>query len=259
MEKTQSNDVLILNNKNSYEILKEMIQSYEGTLNPEIMKILYSLIGLEISVLKDTSIEKMKQLMKIDIYRLVAYYNIYQRSINLIQQNSQRNDLKVLINNSSSESLCNLFIDGLIPDTQRQFCILQYVFFSKKELRVNLYETSNDSVIHEQRISDLEATIIKLETDLRNADDENLKYILYTIETYKRKLEELKNIHLTPEKMESSKLQQYLSSLLLEEYGIKDIDLLPEKKDIDPYRDNIDTTLTYVKRYPSITITKIVS
>lgn len=259
MEKLQSNDVMIFNSKKSYEILQDMIKSYKDILTPETIEYLYSLIGLEISALKNISIEKMKKLMKIDIYRLAAYYNIYHKSINLIQQKAQEIGLKILIYNSSDERLYNIFIDGLIPDMQRKFMILHYFFSSNDELKVNLCEKSNDSVIHEQRISDLEATITKLETDFRNADDERMGYILDAIETHKRKLEELKNMHITSEGLYQSEIQQSFSSLLLDELGIKDIDLKLEQKEKNPYRDAIDMTSNYIKKYPNITIIKTVS
>ena len=66
-------------------------------------------------------------------------------------------------------------------------------------------------------------------------------------------------MHITSERLYQSEIQQSFSSLLLDEYGIKDIDLKLEKKEKDPYRDAIDMTSNYVKKYPRITITKIVS
>lgn len=86
------------------EELLELLKQYKGILNQTTFDYLNSLLGLEFSVIKDCiSDSDRKVLAKLDVYRKIAIYNIYNRAKSLF--NSQNGEYIVLGNKEGFEGL----------------------------------------------------------------------------------------------------------------------------------------------------------
>lgn len=83
-------DLLFFDDKGTIdtkESLLEMLKKYKGILSSHTIDYLNSLIGLEFSVLRELiSSDDRDVISQLEIYRRIARYNIYNRSINIIKQ-----------------------------------------------------------------------------------------------------------------------------------------------------------------------------
>jgi len=76
---------------------KNYVQEYSGTLTPEIIDYLNSLINLEISALNQETISEgeMSKLYELSLYRKIVIYNIYNRILNVFENSSNNFNIEI--------------------------------------------------------------------------------------------------------------------------------------------------------------------
>ena len=92
------------NKINTREELIELLKGYKGILADSMINYLNSLIDLEFSVIRDyISDNDRVALSELEVYKRIAMYNIYNRSLNIFKQNES--ELEISGNNDGIEGL----------------------------------------------------------------------------------------------------------------------------------------------------------
>ena len=75
------------NKVNTKEELIELLKGYKGVLKDSMVNYLNSLIELEFSVVREyIDNDDRKALSELELYKRIAIYNIYNRALNLFNQ-----------------------------------------------------------------------------------------------------------------------------------------------------------------------------
>lgn len=92
------------NKVNTKEELIELLKEYRGILTDSMLNYLNSLIELEFSVIREyIGNDDRKALSELEVYKRIAIYNIYNRALNLFNQ--QNSEFIMSGNNDGLESL----------------------------------------------------------------------------------------------------------------------------------------------------------
>ena len=92
------------NKVNTKEELIELLKRYKGILTASMLNYLNSLIELEFSVIREyIGDDDRKALSELELYKRIAIYNIYNRALNLFNQ--QNGEFIISGNNDGLESL----------------------------------------------------------------------------------------------------------------------------------------------------------
>lgn len=260
------------NKVNLKEELIELLKNYEGILSTPMIDYLNSLIGLEFSVVREYIGENERtSLAELEIYKRIAIYNIYNRTLNIFSENKLH--LNISGNDEGLESLT-----ASIPlSDKRNIRVFDFDYhehynsdripYGYKTMRigtVSLYHTLESQEIRE---AELERVMNKLETlydehnpypsrpkvaggpgvqwAFRHADE---------IEKYEKRFAELDSRkELSDMDKREIELTNQVRSLLLEDFGLTNKSFEEEIKPVLGYQTSgLERTL--VKRMPNLTI-----
>lgn len=268
--------------KTREELLLDL-KTYRGLLADSIINYLNSLIELEFSVVKDyISDEERKRLSTLEIYHEIAIYNIYNRALNIFQNQDQ--DLNFTFQRYNDKLNINAnFIDQNIRlftfNYQNNQNILSKSLFSQQFKK--LIEKENEKVgeiILYQTLENKELREIELDMVMENLerlyDDVNpfleqpdvLSGLSSTwffehlrqVDYYEKKFEELDNKkELSETEKREIEVTNHIRHLFLEDYGLSNKDFKVENNNSFLKQGTNKTNLqkTLVKRTPSLKIT----
>ena len=264
------------NKINTKEELIELLKQYKGILNNEMINYLNSLIDLEFSVIRDYISDSDRiSLSELEVYKRIAMYNIYNRSLNIFKQNES--ELEISGNNDGIEGLevyaslgkrsCKLF------DFDYKECPISLSseipsdYKTMKIGNISLFQTIENA---EQR----EAELMRVMSILDRLYDEKNPYQSRPrtyggpglqwafehskqIKYYEEKFNELDaKKELTDEDKKEIEITNKFHKLLLEDYNLSENSFEDEsnKSFFNFYGDKSKLQKTLVKRMPGITI-----
>lgn len=219
--------------KSKYE-LNILLNEYKNILNKEILDYLNSLIELDFSCLKDYIDDNQRKILSnFDIYKYISIYNIYNKAINMFDNDfiktGNNNGIQGLIISSYSSRVKIFDFDydnklKIYRDNDIPFCT------------ISLYKTIESEEVKECELE----RIVKILKKLKEEEDSYKEgwltdtYYLYNLRKKIREYEVLFNkidekIDLTKEEIDEIELTNKYNQLLLEEYGLSDDDFKEEK------------------------------
>lgn len=260
-------------NSSKEELLKNL-EEYKGILNREIIDYLNSIIELEFSVINDFISEKnRKALSELDIYRKASQYNIYNRAINLINNNGVGaivskfpiiNPKTIDISISGKYKNIKIFtFDNNINIKNQELD----EFKAKKIGDITLYQTLEGEKIRQEEINRLYDKIDYLKNIISSysvGEDINLEspntFLLSNIQKeilkYKLMIKQLQNKkEISDIEKEEIDIRKKYYELFIEDYGLNN-DSFSEEDNIFMNLEDNNSKLnkTLYKRIPSIII-----
>ena len=257
---------------NTKEELLQLLKDYKVILNNQVIDYLESLINLDFSVIRENIDDKSKEaLSKLEIYKRIAIYNIYNKAINLFTQSNM--PLIITGNNEGFESL-----SISVPIEDRNIKIFDFKYSEQKSLNykipdeyktmkigsINLYQKIENK---ELRIQELKRIVDKIERlyGTQNPYQYHPKkvggsYVKWKIERqkeiekYQKMLDKIDSHNeLTEMDIKEIEIINKAHDLLLEDYGLTDDSFEDDVSIASKRSNNLQKTL--VKRQPNITIT----
>ncbi len=232
---------------NTKEELEWGLTNYKGILSDHIIEYLKSLIELDFSVLREyISNTDRLSLGELDIYKRIAMYNIYNRTIEILSNS----DIPININDSNNI----LAIDNNTYDKTVNIFRYDYskAFINDKKLIDSGYRTSNIGNISlyllvknpDMVIFELDRIMKKLEElyDAKNpyANPEGIYEGLSSkwkrmhneeIAKYEKMFKELDNYNNVGDNLDKEiELSKYCNDLLLRDFGFTNKDFCDEAK-----------------------------
>ena len=260
-------------NSSKEELLKNL-EEYKGILNKEMVDYLNSIIELDFSVIKEyISDNDRKVLSQLDIYRKASQYNIYNRAINLINNNGVGaivSKFPIINPKTIDISISGKYKNIKIFTFDNNINIKNQVldeFNTKKIGDITLYQTLEGEKIRQEEINRLYNKIDYLKNIISSysvGEDINLEspntfwlsHIKEEILKYKLMIEQLQNKKeiCDIEKKEIDIRKKYYE-LFIEDYGLNN-DSFSEEDNIFMNLEDNNSKLnkTLYKRIPSITI-----
>lgn len=144
--------------------LKRYVQEYSGTLTPEIIDYLNSLINLEISALNQETISdgEMVKLYELSLYRKIVIYNIYNRILNVFEK----------CNNNFNIEICSQGLNIYVKDrTKNKYDVLNYWPNEYGLSTIVLQQTIIDSAKRQEQIDKLYNELVAVKTSKEPNDD----------------------------------------------------------------------------------------
>ena len=206
------------------DIINEL-KSYKRILTSPMIDYLNELINLNFSVLeKRLDEEDNKLLSEIDIYKKVAVYNIYNRTLNIlknidgnftISENNKVPRLEAFkeFNNKKIELFNYNYDDGLYEERK-----LYHKYKNSRIGQINLYKTEENKRVRELEIKKIENNINNIKS---NGTIWNHFYKKELLKKYKKLLNEIQekgNIYSIDK--EEIELTNKVHDLLFEEYQL---------------------------------------
>lgn len=151
------------------EELIEHLKKYKGVLNNSIISYLYSLINLEFSVIKEYISEDDRIVLnELEVYKNIAQYNIYNRALNIFNDNKSK--FLILGNQNKIEGLS---VDLKLGENDFKIFNFDYCdYFNKDELPnfykstfigcISLFETIADEKRKEDELNRIMTELEKL-------------------------------------------------------------------------------------------------
>lgn len=242
------------------ELLKQNLIKHRNILNKSIYDYLDSLLELEFSVLKEKISANDKEVLdEINIYRQIAIYNIYNRTLKIIEEANLERPLKKNGNNASIAlenekepiSLFSFYENKI--DSHKEKLLLgtinlyRMVYDPQANKRI-LEETNKklEELYKESKYQSFCSKISKFKDPFEDPMEECYGGIEVVdayersenINHYKNILRKLENRKgLTEEEQRIIEITSTIYELILEDYGLKEEDLIDEKatrlKEID--------------------------
>ena len=226
-----------MNSSKEKELLKEALKKYKTVINKEKYDYLNSLIELEYSIIVDYISEEEKLVLsELDIYKLIANYNINKRAIKLIEQ--EKEQFNINIKNNDYDNL------SIYADIDRSSIIL--FNYNSVELNnenntgmvvISLYKTIDSIEQREKEIKRIESILDVLYTEKNPyphidnvyggpSSNWSIKHN-NDINQYEFKLKKIKEkVELTEKEKQEIEITNKINKLLLEEYGLKESDFV---------------------------------
>lgn len=245
----------------TYLELKEQLESYEGILDPRIIKYFNDLIDLKYSVLREDKIDNKirKVLLNLGIYTDIRRFNIYEGAMKIFKGNENKYKLKIVSKGIFKD---DIVVKGVIDN--KTFDIWQYYpGTSVHRDSVCLYNVEKDDEVYKNKTSEIENKINMI-IDSASDDLNRIKCMSYikkmkqkeTLEKQKEKLIERKD--LCDDDKYAAEVMNYYTNLFINEYGIDAMtendkkiycsqDKLPEKEFIKEYPDTIVKKRTFYR------------
>lgn len=248
--------------------LLERLNLYKGILSDHVVEYLNSIIELDFSVLKEyLSIEEINALSELDIYKISAIYNIYNRALKTVQKNSEK--LRIYGNEYGVPGL-NIFM----PLKAKNARVFSYNYGESPKIRekvpegyttknlgnISLYQVlENDSL----RQIELERIMKKLENlydeskNLSFLEKKNAAYVFaltQEIERYERMFTELDSRHgLTDEEKVMMETTNIIHDAFLDDYSLSHKKFDDESK---TYNKKSESKMekTLVKKMPNLIV-----
>ena len=255
-----------INKINTREELIELLKKYKGLLADSMLNYLDSLINLEFSVIRDyIGNDDRLALSELEVYKRIAMYNIYNRALNIFNENGS--GLTISGNNNGVEGL-NVYADS----NGRSFKLFDFDYRERTENIPIGYKTMKIGDIYlfqtieskEKRETELQRVMSKLEklydkenpysSDLHTYGGPDSQWAFEHDEKIRRYEKRFKLLDSKKELNDADKkeieIRKKYYDLLLEDYGLTN-------KDFDEnLHSNEETKLhkTLVKRMPNINI-----
>lgn len=259
----------------SKEQLKKYLEEYKGILNKEIIDYLNSIIELEFSVIKKyISDEDRKVLYELDIYKQASIYNIYNRNINLINNNGKSAVISKFpimtpktLDISIPGKYKNIKIFSLDKNKSNNNKVILNEYETKQICDITLYQTLEGEKIRQEEINRLYNKIEYLKDIISSysvGEDINLEspntfwltHIKEEILKYNLMIEQLQNKkEINDIEKEEIDIRKKYYNLFLEDYGLDDNCFSEEDNTFIDFENNSSMlNKTLYKRMPSITI-----
>ncbi len=258
---------------NTKEELLQLLKDYKIILNNQVIDYLESLINLDFSVIRENIDNKSKKaLSELEIYKRIAIYNIYNRTINLFTQSNM--PLIITGNNEGFESL-----SISVPIEDRNIKIFDFKYSEQKSLNykipdeyktmkigsINLYQKIENK---ELRIQELKRIIEKIEMlygaqnpyqySPKKVGESYVKWKIERqkeIEKYQKMLDKIDSHNeLTEIDIKEIEIMNKAHDLLLEDFGLTD-NSFEDDISISSKQSKNNLKKILVKRQPNITIT----
>lgn len=255
----------IINKVNTKEELTRKLKGYNGILNNSIIDYLTSLIELEFSVVRENICkDDRKSLSKLDIYKRIAIYNIYNRTLKLFKEKIADFDfydyekdyenliISISLNVSNNIRLFNFDYSDSISSTGKIGTISLYQTLESKKLREaelnriideleKLYNAHNPYPF--QSLRGFVAGGPRARWDFKHEQE---------IEKYEKKFIELDNKkELSDDEKREIEITNQVYNLLLDDYGLTSKSFNKRKQE------NTEETYlqkTLVNKQPNLTI-----
>ena len=264
------------NKINTREELIELLKGYKGILADSMINYLNSLIDLEFSVIRDyISDNDRVALSELEVYKRIAMYNIYNRSLNIFKQNES--ELEISGNNDGIEGLkvsaslgekrsCKLF--DFDYHEGRPMSLSSKIPSDYKTMKIgniSLFQTIDSK---EQR----EAELMRVMSILDRLYDEKNPYHsrphtyggpapqwayehAQKIKAYEEKFNQLDaKEELTDEDKKEIEITKKFHELLLEDYGLTNKDFENNQQFSGLGKEKTELHKTLVRRMPNINI-----
>lgn len=224
--------------------LFELLNEYKGILKDSMIDYLNSLIGLEFSVIREYISESdRKRLAELDIYKIIAIFNIYNRALKLFEKsrvdydiyNSDCSGLKV--STSIDDRSVDLFGFNYI---ERENDSIPSDYRSMKIGDISLYQTLENEQAKNVEFQRVKNKVRELEDVFKKIHPYANPSVYYKVkddlEGYNQKLarllakKEASNIY--KQEIETT---NYIRDLFLEDYGIEKEEL-EDKTVYDDYK-----------------------
>lgn len=264
------------NKINTREELIELLKGYKGILADSMINYLNSLIDLEFSVIRDyISDNDRVALSELEVYKRIAMYNIYNRTLNIFKQNES--ELEISGNNDGIEGLevyaslgekrsCKLF--DFDYHEGRPMSLSSKIPSDYKTMKIgniSLFQTIDSK---EQR----EAELMRVMSILGRLYDEKNPYHsrphtyggpapqwayehAQKIKAYEEKFNQLDaKEELTDEDKKEIEITKKFHELLLEDYGLTNKDFENNQQFSGFGKEKTELQKTLVRRMPNINI-----
>ena len=259
------------NSKRIKEYLDYYLNIYNNIFSKDVYEYMNSLIHMESLILKDTNmIDLRKRLMDIDIYRIIAGYNIFNH---LLQTLNNINNRFLVIN------IEDYSLQTYTKQKNNKYVFLSYYFYpnlnKEKSKNITSIGQVNVSLYKEKTAQELKQEQIELISQYQSFSKrltvlKNLNYEEYTqskkekiikeidllyslIDNLKLKIKE--NRRLSENDVELIKLNKNNYYQFIDKLGIQETELKQETELDDKYL-GIETRL--VKQYPETSINILV-
>ena len=262
------------NKINTREELIELLKGYKGILTDSMINYLNSLIDLEFSVIRDyISDNDRVALSELEVYKRIAMYNIYNRSLNIFKQNES--ELEISGNNDGIEGLevyaslgkrsCKLFDFDYQEGPMSLSSKIPSDYKTMKIGNISLFQTIENA---EQR----EAELMRVMSILDRLYDEKNPYHsrphtyggpapqwafehAKKIKAYEEKFNQLDaKKKLTDEDKKEIEITKKFHELLLEDYGLTNKDFENNQQFSGLGKEKTELHKTLVRRMPNINI-----
>ena len=215
----------------SKEELKESLNRYKRILNPRVIDYLNQLVELEFSAVKDIiDIEDREILQNLDLYKNVVAYNIYNRTLELL---NNEQELKIFDNKDR--------ISGLMAYKGIGNSAIRMLDYNYENGVLKLFQTVDDKKVRDEQ---LELVMTKLEQlyDKKNPYHSNLE--LYGGPAtrwnfdYRKEVSEYEKLftrldskkEITDYEKKKISITKKYHDLLFEEYGLTDEDFIVSRQ-----------------------------
>lgn len=263
------------NKVNTKEELIELLKGYKGVLKDSMVNYLNSLIELEFSVVREyIDNDDRKALSELELYKRIAIYNIYNRALNLFnQQNSEfiisgNNDgleslsISTKLNDRTVQLFCFDYDEHISCDAKVPSC-----YKTMKIGNISLYQTLEIS--SELREAQLNRVMNKLEELYNQKDPFPLSSSgiygspssqwtyrhMQEINEYEKIFEQLDNKkELSDDDKREIEITNQAHSMLLEDYGLKNESFEEKENKFLPNSEKIVLKKTLIKKQPNLTI-----
>lgn len=242
--------------------LEESLRKYESILNNSVEDYLKSLIELDCSVINTkVSKEALKLLSELDLYRDIAIYNIYNRTLNLFKD---ENDLIISGNNDGIEGL-SIYSDSF--EDRINIFDFDYRKSNKTSIgEIDLYKSIEDEKFRKEKLDGI-MRVLETLYDAKNPYYDapgsfggpssrwyydNQK----RIEEYEKMFDKLDRKEITEQEKKEIELTEKYHELLLKEFNLKN-KKFKEEKTSDTGSSCMNKKL--VKEYPGLKINDNIS
>lgn len=191
------------------EELKRELEQYKKVLNKDSYDYLNSLLTFRNSVLCSEKIDEdfMSIMSKIDIYKKIANYNIYHRSLDVLKNEQEEADFRV----EEEPHLSRINAYGIMNLSFRNISLFHY-HFDHEGFHIGTFEMESNPTMR-----DLE--IRRLEYLCESARAAGISHS--RVEPYEESLEKLLHFTgLSEEEQKQAEIQNDIRTKIFEDYGI---------------------------------------
>lgn len=249
--------------------LDERLYQYRNILSESILNYMCSMISLDKSVLSssDISKEEMELLMQLRLYQDITRYNIYQRALMVAKKYEQQGIVTIEPTDNTQElKVAGKLEIGDNPPFFQYKCVGEAD--KSNTHSINLYQFKIDPNKRKEEKDSIYEKLYKLYAErdhlemFKTFGAENYQLIVKNrnqISSLEKKIKKLEKYDsLTPQDIQMLQMQESFCEEILKDYGIKNDDLLEERKPL-PIGHGNRFTKRMIKTYPSITVTKNIS
>lgn len=255
------------------EELIELLKGYKGILADSMINYLNSLIDLEFSVIRDyISDNDRVALSELEVYKRIAMYNIYNRSLNIFKQNES--ELEISGNNDGIEGLevyaslgkrsCKLFDFDYQEDPMSLSSKIPSDYKTMKIGNISLFQTIENAKQREAELMRVMSILDRLYDEKNPYHSRShtyggpaLQWAFEQAQKIKRYEERFNQLdakkELTDEDKKEIEITKKFHELLLEDYGLANKDFEDESNQ-HFFENKTELSKTLVKRMPNINV-----